>query len=253
MITLNYNPQSRMSKLATEVKLIAAICLSILILAITATSTQLLLLMLLAFIAFTGSIKLREIVSYIRIFLPVFVIIFVINLFYYDGRVIFGIWHLKATYEGLYAGLFNLIRFVNLLIVTFCFFTWTSPLELSSRLTETFGSSRTRFFQELAMVFFIAMRFLPVLTRERATVKLAMQARGARFDGSALWRIRMNTKLLLPLFSRTIGQVDDVAIALALKSYGDTYFAPAKSGLKLADLLLILVMIILTIALLIYA
>ena len=84
MITLNYNPQSRMSKLATEVKLIAAICLSILILAITATSTQLLLLMLLAFIAFTGSIKLREIVSYIRIFLPVFVIIFVINLFYYD-------------------------------------------------------------------------------------------------------------------------------------------------------------------------
>jgi len=252
MIALNFNPQSRLSKLATEVKLIAAICLSILILVINATLIQLILLLLVTAAALYGNIKLIDIINYIRIFLPVFAIIFVINLFYYDGRIIFSIWYLKATYEGLYAGFFNLIRFINLLIVAFCFFTWTSPLELSSRLTETFGSSRTRFFQELAMVFFIAMRFLPVLTRERATVKLAMQARGARFDGGLLRRIRMNTKLLLPLFSRTLGQVDDVAMALALKSYGDTYFAPAKSVLKLADLLMIIAMIILTIALLIY-
>lgn len=253
MITLNYDPQSRLANLATEVKLIAAICLSILILVVDASHVQLFLLLFLIAASFTGNIKLSDTISYLRIFMPVFAIIFVINLFYYDGRLIFHVWFLKATFEGLYAGIFNLIRFINFLVAAICFFTWTSPLELSSRLTETFGSSRARFFQELAMVFFIAMRFLPVLTRERATVKLAMQARGARFDGGLISRIRMNTKFLLPLFSRTIGQVDDVATALALKSYGDTYFAPAKSGLRISDMLLILVMIILTVALLEYA
>lgn len=242
-----------MSFLATEVKLIWAICLSITLLTIASLNVQLLLMLFLLVISFFGNIKLKDIFNYAKVFLPIFIIIFLINLFYYTGDVFFKVWFLRATDAGLHAALFNLIRLINFLLVTMCFFTWTSPLELASKITSVFGVSRARFFQELAMVFFIAVRFLPFLLRERDTVKLAMRARGAKFEGGLVRRIKMNSKLVLPLFSRVIGQIDDVVAALALKSNGDTFFAPAKSGLKFTDTLLIIAAIFLTVSLMVYA
>ena len=239
MFLVSYNPESRLASLSVEVKTVWAIGFSFWILVLTSGMEQVLVFLLLLLLGFYGNIKISAILNYLRLFLPVFSIIFLLHLFYHSGEIIFQIWFLKATQSGLKAGVFNLARFINFIMLALCFFNWTSPEELAGKLSSGFGLARAKFFQELALVFFIAMRFLPVLSKERTTVKMAMNARGADFKKGFIHKIKMETKLTLPLFARVIRQSDDVAAAISLKGYNGVYFTGAKKSLKAMDLFLI--------------
>ena len=249
MSFIKYNPESKMASLSIEVKIIWAIGLAIWILLIGSGIGQLVLLLFLFGLALYGGLKLSGIFRYLRLFIPVFGIIFLLHLFYHQGNALFQLWFLKATDTGFNAGLFNILRFINFILMAICFFSWTSPVEFASKLASGFGLCKKRFFQELALVFFIAMRFMPVLTRERSTVRMAMIARGADFKGGLSKRIKMETRLLLPLFSRVIRQSDDVAAAISIKGYNDVYFAGSKISLTGKDICLIVLSILLTVIL----
>ncbi len=240
-----------MAVLSTEVKLAWAFGLSVGILLTDSTLGQLALILCLFCIALYGGLRSTDFFGYFRLFIPVFAIIFLLHLFYHPGNILFRLWFLEATDTGLRAGLFNLARFINFILLAICFFHWTSPVDIAVKVTTGFGLVRGRIFQELALVLFIAMRFMPALIREKDTVRLAMTARGANLKGDLINRLRMNVKLLLPLFSRVLGFSDDVAAALALKSSNGVYFAVTKPALKSKDILLILMGIILTLMLIV--
>ncbi|MCP4581362.1 MAG: hypothetical protein GY839_07065 [candidate division Zixibacteria bacterium] len=242
-----YDPNYRLAALAINVKFFWAICLSIVILFTNSIPTQLTLVGLLLCLAFYGGLKANHLFKYLGLFWPVFSIVFVLHLFYHDGEIIFRIWLLNATYSGLFAGIFNLLRFMNFLLVAICFFSWASPLDISRQFARGIGRMGRKFFQDMALVFFIAMRFMPVLVKEREIVKMAMKARGANFGGGFVNKVRMNLSLLLPIFSRIIGQTDDVASTLALKGNNGVYFAGEKAKSKGSDILLILTGLALTV------
>jgi len=239
MRSLSYIPRNRYAGIADETKLILSICISIIILMSYLIETQIILFTVLLSISITGGLRFGFVLEYMRLFLPIVAFIFLLHLFYHDGESIFKIWILTATDYGLYSALMNLMRFINFILIAICFFSFSSPLNISSKLATGFGLARSRFFQELALVFFIALRFLPVLIRERESLKLAMRARGCNFSGSFISRLKNNVKLIFPLILRVVGQTDDVAIALALKGDGNTYFVPEKLRLKMADISLI--------------
>jgi len=251
MVIINYNPASKLTSLSTETKIIWAVGFSIWMLLINSGTGQLILSLVLSGFAFYGGSKLSDILRYIRIFLPVFVIVFILHLFYHSGDMLFGLWFLQATDTGLKAGLFNVLRFVNFIMVAACFFNWTSPVEFAGKLSSGFGFKRIRFFQDMALVFFIAMRFIPVLTQEREIVRMAMIARGADFKSGLINRLKMETRLLLPLFSRVIRQSDDVAAAISIKGYKGVYFAGNQISLRGIDYILIILMVSITIVLII--
>jgi energy-coupling factor transport system permease protein len=203
-------------------------------------------------LAFLGELKARYIFKYLKLFWPIFLIIFLLHLFYHDGTIFFNFWFLEATDNGFQAGTFNLLRFLNFMLVAICFFSWTSPLDISGKFANCMGLSNRKFFQDLALVFFIAMRFMPVLVKERETVRMAMKARGADFGRGYIKRIRMNLRLLLPIFSRVVGQTDDVASTLALKGHDGVYIAGGKAKSRWYDLPLMIIGILLTVAVIYY-
>lgn len=74
---------------------------------------------------------------------------------------------------------------------------------------------------DIAMVFSLALRFIPVMTEEFSCVRAAHIARGASFDtGSIQKRLGAWQMALIPLFVRLFRRADTLAIAMDARCYG---------------------------------
>ena len=115
---------------------------------------------------------------------PIFLIIiftFILNLFMYDGTIIFKIGFLKVTKEGLYVAVFMAIRLIFLIIGSSMLTLTTRPISLTDGI-ERLLSPLNRIgvpSHELAMMMTIALRFIPTLLEETDKIMKAQQARGA--------------------------------------------------------------------------
>ena len=150
MIALKYITDSKLSNVAVEVKLVWFVCLSVIILFVNSTSTQAILFLALLSLAFIGGIKLPYILSILKIFWPIFLVVFVLHLFYHDGRILFQLWMFKATDSGIRAGIFNLVRFMNFIIIAICLLSWTSPQEIAGKVFGGFGGEVAALINEQA-------------------------------------------------------------------------------------------------------
>ncbi|MGC8875445.1 MAG: energy-coupling factor transporter transmembrane component T family protein, partial [Chloroflexia bacterium] len=73
---------------------------------------------------------------------------------------------------------------------------------------------------ELALVFVVALRFLPLLVREAERLLKAQAARGADFGrGGVIQRVRRTFPLLIPLFVITLRRAEELAIAMEARGY----------------------------------
>ena len=147
---------------------------------------------------------------------------------------------------GLARGLFFAVRIV-LLVVASLTVTYTTT---STELTDALG-----FFlrplkrlgvptDDIAMVFSLALRFIPVTAEEYGRVHDAQWARGASFAEGSLWeRLRAWQTVLIPLFVGLFRRADSLAVAMDARCYGApdverTSLAPrafsGRSGLVLA-------------------
>jgi len=221
-----------------EAKLIWALGLTIGILFCQSITIQLALLILLCLSGFIWGGIPAEFRKFIYFGLPTLLIIVAIHLFYHQGDILFKLWFLNATDSGLKAGALNGLRFLNFGIVAILMLSGISPVEFGRRLAWLFGFFRWRALSDLALVFFIAMRFVPSLVNESGVVKLAMAARGADFGGSVISRLKMHLQLLLPLFSRVIRQADDIACAISLKGYQGVYLVGSRPRFRFGDIFL---------------
>ena len=143
---------------------------------------------------------------------PIFLIIiftFILNLFMYDGTIIFKIGFLKVTKEGLYVAVFMAIRLIFLIIGSSMLTLTTRPISLTDGI-ERLLSPLNRIgvpSHELAMMMTIALRFIPTLLEETDKIMKAQQARGADFEtGNILNR----AKNLIPVLY--CGQVADCLV-----------------------------------------
>jgi len=98
---------------------------------------------------------------------------------------------------------------------------------------------------------FIALRFFPHLMDERKMVIMALKARGIRIKSGFFCNLKLQAKIIMPLFTRVIKQVDDVATAVALKSYKGIFFTPKQIKLSGSDLIISLAGIVITMGLII--
>lgn len=65
----------------------------------------------------------------------------------------------------------------------------------------------------------IAIRFIPLLLEEADRIRKAQIARGVRFDGSLIQRIRSLIPLIIPLFISAFRKADDLALAMEARCY----------------------------------
>ena len=114
---------------------------------------------------------------------------FLIHLFSADGRPLFHLWILTATWEGLVRGFFICLRLALLLLLSSLLTFTTSPLKLTDALEAILSPLKSIGVpaHELAMMMTIALRFVPTLIEETDKIMKAQQSRGADrrglFDG----------------------------------------------------------------------
>lgn len=74
---------------------------------------------------------------------------------------------------------------------------------------------------DIAMVFSIALRFIPETASGFFALKDAQWSRGADFDeGNVIVRVRSHCAILIPLFIELFRKADDLAMAMDARCYG---------------------------------
>ena len=160
----------------------------------------------------------------------------ILNLFYTEGRPIFTVWKLTATWEGLYASVFMIIRITMLVMGTSLLTYTTSPIMLTDALERLMSPLKKLKVPvgELAMMMTIALRFIPVLLEETSKIMNAQKARGADFEsGSVFKRAKALVPILVPLFVSAFRRADELAVAMECRCYDSTM---PRSRLKVMEL-----------------
>lgn len=124
--------------------------------------------------------------------------------------------------EGARRGLFLVIRIMVLMVGTSLVTFTTSPVALTDAVSSLMRPLNAFRFpvDDVAMMFSIALRFIPTTAEEADRIVIAQTARGARFDqGGVVRRAGAWLPVLVPLFVRLFRRADDLAIAMESRCY----------------------------------
>ena len=159
---------------------------------------------------------------------------------------------MKATIEGVQAGAFYGLKLIDFTIAAYIIFLTTDPFELISpleRLSRILGS-RGRIISSLALAFFLAMRFLPELSKQGQMTLLAFKSKGLDLKGSLRHKAKAISLILPPLFVNAFKRSEVTAAALNVKGYATRYKKAVFPTWKftLGDLVTILASFIILIA-----
>ena len=139
---------------------------------------------------------------------------FILHSFTTQGKVIFEVWKLSITWEGLANGSFVCLRLLLLMFGASLLTFTTPPLVLSDALEDLMKPLK-RFgvpAHELAMMMTIALRFIKIIK--------AQKSRGADFmTGNILKRVKAFMPILIPLFISAFRRADDLAMAMEARCY----------------------------------
>lgn len=167
------------------------------------------------------------------IILLMFSIIF--NIFLTPGDIIFQVWKIKVTKEGLIMAATMATRLILLIMGSSLMTLTTTPNDLTDGLEKSLGFLKVIRVpvHEISMMMSIALRFIPILIEETDKIMKAQQARGADFEsGGLIKKARAMVPLLVPLFISAIRRAYDLATAMEAKCYrggeGRTKMKPLK-------------------------
>ncbi len=155
------------------------------------------------------------------LFLVIFTV--VLNVFMVNGdHVIFEVWVLRATWEGVLTAFLLATRLMMLIIGSSILTLTTTPIDLTDaieRLLKPFEKIRVPA-HEIAMMMTIALRFIPILLEETDKIMKAQMARGADFEnGGLIKKAKALVPLLVPLFISAFRRADDLALAMEARCY----------------------------------
>jgi energy-coupling factor transport system permease protein len=178
------------------------------------------LMILLAFAL--ARISPRFVARAIRPVLFILVFTVIINLFWTRGEVLYRLWRLTVTREGLAMAAAMGFRLTMLVLTASLLTLTTPPIALTDGLEYllTPGKRIGIPAHELALMLTIALRFIPTLMDEADKIMKAQMARGADFaSGTLVERARSLLPLLVPLFVSAFRRADDLATAMEARCY----------------------------------
>jgi len=219
-----YHPDSSFGhRLDPRAKILMAVYLMLLSIFCSSPFFYLLIICGLTLLLLRSNISYRIILKNMRPFLLLILITALYHLIFSarDSATVLNIfgWHL--TSGGLYlAATFSLRVFLFLEIAFFLTIT-TMPSDLAEALVgwlrpfKRFGIPA----DDILLIVFIAMRFVPVLAEEFDIIKKAQIVRGVDFSGGLIKKGRKMTLLLIPIFQSALRRADDLALAIESRGY----------------------------------
>ncbi len=163
----------------------------------------------------------------------------------------------RVTEGALTMAVFYSLRLVLFVAVAFLITLTSSPSDLAdafAKLLKPLQKIRIPV-DDIALILFLAIRFIPVLYEEFTTIRNAQIIRGVRFSGSLVNRLKKTVYIIIPVFVAAIQRADELALAIQARGYGTggnrTFYSHSRFGRKewlfvLATSTLIIVTYILT-------
>ncbi len=236
----------------------------ILILVLTIISKPLLVLLGLGFILglyVLAKVPLQYALRGLLTPLPFLVIIALLQLFRFapsdSNPLIFSIWSLTITTQGVITALVLIIRFTALiLVISLSSFTISTSdmiygMQSLLRPLNWVGIPS----EDIIMIFQITIRFLPMLGQAVEQIAKAQAARGAQWGvkkASLVQRIRVFIPVLVPMFLTSLQRAENMALAMDARGYGShikrgsyqTFQFKIQDGLMILGVVLISVVLI---------
>jgi energy-coupling factor transport system permease protein len=198
----------------------------------------------------------------IRNFRPAFILVvitFAYHILFTEGETepLLNLLGVGIYAEGLRAAGFYSLRLLLFLGVVFVVTLTSTPSDITEAITKLIAPLKKLRVpvDDLGLILFIALRYIPILYDEFRLIKHAQMVRGVRFSGSLLVRVRKSASLLIPVFITAINRADDLALAIegrgyrsgrARTSYTITTFGRDEGVFMLAVCLGVLLLFVLT-------
>ena len=224
---LNYLPRKSVVHQLTGTTKLAFFLLFTFASMITYNTWVLLGLMAVSFAAFKLShIKIKE-VSFMLVFMLVFLILNDLFIFLFDpdqGTTLYGtrtvlchlFWRYDVTAEQLFY-MFNIsLKYFVALPVAILFISATDPSEFAASL-NSIGVS-----YKIGYSVAIALRYIPDIQRDYHSISQAQQARGVELGRSEPFfkRLKNSVNILLPLILTSLNRIDVISNAMELRGFG---------------------------------
>ena len=182
-----------------------------------------LMLAFLAVVIKVSQVPLKAIVRGMKPLVLILIFTGILNLFFTAGEtVLFSIWKITVTLEGVVRAFFMVTRILLMISGTFLLTYTTSPIMLTDGLESLMNPLKKLRFpvHELSMMMCIALRFIPTLIEETDKIMSAQKARGADLESGKLFqRVRALVPILVPLFISAFRRADELATAMECRCY----------------------------------
>ncbi len=158
----------------------------------------------------------------LRAIMILLVIAGLFNLFLTPGQVLWSLWKIHITREGLRNAVLMTIRMVYLIMGSSVMTLTTTPNQLTDGLEKALKPLQKINVpvHEIAMMMSIALRFIPILIEETDKIMKAQMARGADFEtGGLIKKAKNMVPLLVPLFVSAFRRANDLALAMEARCY----------------------------------
>lgn len=138
-----------------------------------------------------------------------------------DTGTIVDIFGFRLTEGGVYMAAAFSLRVLVFVGIAFFISLTTMPSDMAEVLVgwikplKRFGVP----VNDIGLIIFIAMRFIPVLAEEFDTLRKAQLMRGVDFSGNLIKKARKMIFLLIPIFQSAMRRADDLALAIESRGY----------------------------------
>jgi energy-coupling factor transport system permease protein len=209
-------------KLDPRIKIMAVILIIIAIFLVKSWSGLVIIGAYLFINIFLAKVHPKFVLKGIQPLIVILLFTLLIHFFTTQGEIIYRIWVLNITREGIQRGLFIAVRLFYLILSTSWLTLTTSPISLTDGIERLL--SFLKIFKvpahEIAMMMTIALRFIPTLMEETEKITKAQIARGADFEsGNFIKRIQNFLPIIIPLFINAFQRADELSIAMEARCY----------------------------------
>jgi len=178
-----------------------------------------------------------------RNFRPILILVVITFLYHiiftgHGSRPAFELFGLALGEEGLSRAVFFSLRLLLFVSIVFLVTLTSSPAELAEAITRLLRPLRRIGVpaDDIGLVLFIAIRFIPVLHQEFMAIRNAQTIRGVDFSGGFMTRIGKTTAIIVPVLVAAINRADDLALAMEARGYRSgrprTFYSRTSFGLQ---------------------
>jgi len=161
-----------------------------------------------------------------RNFRPILILVAITFLYHivFSGRgsqPAFELFGFAIAEEGLSRAVFFSLRLLLFVRIVFLVTLTSSPAELAEAIVRLLRPLRRIGVpaDDIGLILFIAIRFIPILHQEFMAIRNAQAIRGVDFSGGFIARIGKTTAIVVPVLVAAINRADDLALAMEARGY----------------------------------